>query len=68
MATKQRRRSFGSIRKEPKSSGKIEARYTHPDTGQVFYRYFLTKGEAGEFLAITQAELLRGECGTCQGV
>ncbi len=53
------RRSFGNVRRKP--SGKWEARYTHPETGDVFYRYFITKGESDDFLAITESELLRGE-------
>lgn len=53
------RRSFGSVRK--RRSGRWEARYTHPDTGEMFYRYFITKAEAEDFLSITDSELLRGD-------
>lgn len=53
------RRSFGSVRK--RTSGRWEARYTHPDTGELFYRYFITKAEAEDYLSITDAEFLRGD-------
>ena len=61
MTANQRRSSFGSVRQKNKPHGNWQARYVHPDTGEAHYRMFTNKTLAGEFLAITQAELLRGE-------
>ena len=53
------RRSFGSIRKN--RSGRYEARYTGPDGGKYTAgRSFVRKGDAGAFLARTEAEISAG--------
>lgn len=54
-----RRSRFGSVRRRP--SGKWEARYQQPETKETFYRYFTTSEDAWDFLAITEAEFLKGE-------
>ncbi|MEJ7798962.1 MAG: tyrosine-type recombinase/integrase [Ilumatobacter sp.] len=55
------RRGFGTVRKLP--SGRIQARYTHPETGVLISApaTFVTKGEATRFLSEAETDLLRGE-------
>lgn len=62
------RRSFGSVRKLP--SGRFQARFTHPESGQVHRAptTFDTRGAADAWLAEQRTNIKRGEFRTAADV